>query len=121
MPRLVNDRRAVRRAAILDEIAAYLHDPKLAASAVAARLGITPRYLRKLLEQTGKSFSEHLLDKRLERAAALLRDPERRDARIAAIAYACGFNDLSYFNRVFRRRYGSTPSNMRAESLSDTR
>jgi AraC-like DNA-binding protein len=98
-----------------------LHDPKLTAPAVAARLGITPRYLRKLLEETGKSFSEHLLDKRLERAAQLLRDPRQHEARIAAIAYASGFNDLSYFNRVFRRRYGLTPSGMRAAALGDAR
>ncbi len=116
-----NDLRTVRRAAILQDIGTSLSDPKLAAPAVAARLGITPRYLRKLLEETGKSFSEHLLDKRLESAAALLREPQRSGAQIAAIAYACGFGDLSYFNRAFRRRYGLTPSDMRAESLSDTR
>jgi AraC-like DNA-binding protein len=116
-----NGMRAVRRAAILQEIRTDLGDPNLAAQAVAARLGITPRYLRRLLEETGKSFSEHLLDKRLERAAALLRDPRRRDARIAAVAYECGFRDLSYFNRAFRRRYGLTPSDMRAAALSDAR
>jgi AraC-like DNA-binding protein len=115
-----NDVRAVRRAAILQDIGALLSDPKLAAPAVAARLGITPRYLRKLLEETGKSFSEHLLDKRLERAAALLREPDQRDARIAGIAYACGFGDLSYFNRAFRRRYGLTPSDMRSTALGET-
>lgn len=116
-----NNVRAVRRAAILDEIETHLPDPKLTPAAVAGRLGITSRYLRKLLEQTGKSFSAHLLAKRLERAAALLRDPRQRDARIATIAYACGFNDLSYFNRVFRRRYGVTPSDMRASALGVAR
>ncbi len=120
MARIVNRLREQRGAAILHEIEIRLRDPKLSAPAVAARLGITPRYLRKLLEPTGKSFSELLLDKRLDRAAALLRDPQRRGARIAAVAYECGFSDLSYFNRVFRRRYGVTPSDMRAESLPDT-
>lgn len=33
---------------------------------------------------------------------------------VAAIAYEAGFNDLSYFNRAFRRRYGMTPSDARA-------
>jgi AraC-like DNA-binding protein len=106
----------VLRASLIHEIGNYLRDPKLAPQTVAARLGITPRYLRKLLEETGKSFSEHLLDKRLERAAALLRDPQRGSARIATIAYECGFGDLSYFNRAFRRRFGLTPSDMRAAS-----
>ena len=35
---------------------------------------------------------------------------------IGAIAFAAGFGDLSYFHRVFRRRYGATPSEIRAES-----
>jgi AraC-like DNA-binding protein len=114
------DLQSVRRAAILHDIGTFLSDPRLTAPAVAARLGITPRYLRKLLEATGKSFSEHLLDKRLERAAELLRDPAGRSARIATIAYECGFSDLSYFNRAFRRRYGLTPSDMRAAAPFDT-
>jgi AraC-like DNA-binding protein len=104
---------AVRRAAILREIGIYLVDPKLSAAAVASRHGITPRYLRLLLEETGRSFSEHVLQQRLERAAGLLRDPQLQDRKISAIAFACGFGDLSYFNRVFRRRYGETPSDMR--------
>jgi AraC-like DNA-binding protein len=66
-----------------------------------------------LLEETGKSFTHHLLEKRLEAAAALLRDPRWRDRRIADVALAAGFIDLSYFNRVFRRHYGASPSDVR--------
>jgi AraC-like DNA-binding protein len=112
---------AMRRAAILREIDNYLIDPKLSAAAVANRQGITPRYLRLLLEQTGRSFIEHVLEKRLERAAALLRDPRQRDSKISAIAFACGFGDLSYFNRVFRQRYGETPSDMRETAWQQRR
>jgi AraC-like DNA-binding protein len=32
------------------------------------------------------------------------------------IAYDCGFGDVSYFNRVFRRRYGAAPSDVRAQA-----
>jgi AraC-like DNA-binding protein len=104
---------AVRRAAILREIETRMVDPKLTATAIASRLGIRPRYLRLLLEVTGRSFSQHVLARRLERAAELLRDPRQQDRKISAIAFACGFGDLSYFNRAFRRRYGATPSDMR--------
>ena len=95
---------AVRRAAILHEIENRLGDPNLSATAVAMQLGITPRYLRLLLEETGRSFSEHVLEKRLTRAAALLRDPRQWGRKISAIAFACGFGDLSHFNHAFRRR-----------------
>jgi AraC-like DNA-binding protein len=105
--------RAVRRAAILREIVDRAADPALSATTVALRLGVTPRYVRMLLEETGRSFSEHLLDRRLERTVALLRNPAQGYRKIADIAFDCGFNDLSYFNRAFRRRHGLTPSDVR--------
>jgi len=104
---------AVRRAAILHSIEHGMRDPNLSATAIASQLGITPRYLRLLLEETGRSFSEHVLEMRLEHAAELLRDPRLQGRKVSAIAFACGFSDLSYFNRAFRRRYGETPSDMR--------
>ncbi|MBV8837692.1 MAG: helix-turn-helix transcriptional regulator [Alphaproteobacteria bacterium] len=111
--------RAARRAAILRNIEHRHADPGLTASTVAALLGITPRYVHLLLEETGRSFSHHLLAQRLESAAALLRDPVWRSRRIADVASAAGFSDLSHFNRAFRRRFGATPSDIR--NASDTK
>ena len=105
--------RAVRQAAILREIEASLADARLDAEAVARRLGITARYVHILLEQSGRTFSEHLLDKRLTRAAELLRDPRQWILKIADVAFQNGFTDLSHFNRTFRRKYGVTPTEMR--------
>ncbi len=105
--------RRSRRDAILRAIESRSGDPNLSAMAVARMLGITPRYVHLLLEETGKSFTHHVLERRLERAAALLRDPRWHHRKIAAVAAEAGFTDLSYFNRAFRRRYGATPSAMR--------
>jgi AraC-like DNA-binding protein len=44
----------------------------------------------------------------LRKAADLLAHAAER--RISDIAFACRFNDLSYFNRCFRRRFGLTPT-----------
>jgi len=44
---------------------------------------------------------------RLRKAAELLANGE---GRVSDIAFECGFNDLSYFNRCFRRRFGLTPT-----------
>jgi AraC-like DNA-binding protein len=110
--------RAARRAAILREIELRSDDPGLNAIAIAALLGVTPRYVHLLLEETGKSFTHHVLEQRLEKAAALLRDPRWRHRKIAEIAAEAGFNDLSYFNRAFRRRYGATPSDIQAAASS---
>jgi len=49
-----------------------------------------------------------LTELRLTKAAELLVHEAER--RISDIAFDCGFNDLSYFNRCFRRRFGLTPS-----------
>ncbi|MBQ4242304.1 MAG: AraC family transcriptional regulator, partial [Lachnospiraceae bacterium] len=37
------------------------------------------------------------------------------DSSISEIAYSCGFNDISYFNRCFLKKYGYTPSTFRFE------
>jgi AraC-like DNA-binding protein len=105
--------RGTRCAAILRVIESRSSDPNLNAITVAEMLGVTPRYVHLLLEETGKSFTHHVLERRLERAAALLRDPRWRYRKIADIAAEAGFADLSYFNRTFRRRFGATPSAMR--------
>jgi AraC-like DNA-binding protein len=105
---------AVRRAAILREIESRSGDAGLSANAVAALLGITPRYVHLLLEKTGCSFTHHVLQRRLATAAALLRDPKENHRKITDIAAQAGFTDLSYFNRAFRRHFGATPSDIRA-------
>jgi AraC-like DNA-binding protein len=103
----------LRRAAILRIIERHSADPNLSAIAVAKLLGLTPRYVHLLLEETGKSFTHHLLERRLERAAILLRDPRWHHRKIADIAVEVGFTDLSNFNRAFRRHFRVTPSDVR--------
>ena len=71
-----------------------------------------------LLEETGKSFTHHVLERRLEKAAALLHDPHWGHRKIADVAAEAGFTDLSYFNRAFRRHFGATPSDIRASAVS---
>jgi AraC-like DNA-binding protein len=105
--------RAERRAAILREIERRSADPDLSALTIAGQLGITSRYVHLLLADTGKSFTHHVLERRLEKAATLLRDPRWRHRKIADIAAEAGFTDLSYFNRAFRRHFGATPSDIR--------
>jgi AraC-like DNA-binding protein len=109
--------RAARRSVIFRLIEKHRGDSGLSASAVAALLGVTPRYVHLLLEETGKSFTHHLLEQRLEMAVALLRDPRRYGSRISDIAVEAGFTDLSHFNRSFRRCYGATPSDVREAAM----
>jgi AraC-like DNA-binding protein len=104
---------AVRLAAIKADIVANLDDGNLSATRVADRNRVTARYLHKLFESEGVTYSEFVLRERLARAYHNLRSPLHSRRPISKIAFDLGFNDLSYFNRTFRRHYNATPSEIR--------
>jgi AraC-like DNA-binding protein len=99
---------AARRSAVLEHIAAHFQDPDLSGSSLAQSLGISQRYLQSLLQETGKSFTEHVNGLRLDRAFALLVMAEG-GRRVSDIAFEVGFSDLAHFYRLFRARFGDTP------------
>ena len=109
--------KAARVSAVLAAIADHFCDPGFTVDDLARAAGVSRRYAQCLLEETGKSFTEHVVERRLERAVALLRDPRNDHLPIINIAYASGFGDVSHFNRVFRKRRGDTPSGVRAAAL----
>ncbi len=105
--------RAGRLEAILAQIDAECLDPRFDVQTVADRHRVSVRYVQRLMERRGETFSHTVLRLRLDRVAAMLADPANREMRIGEIALACGFNDLSYFNRSFRRRFGDSPRGFR--------
>jgi AraC-like DNA-binding protein len=105
--------RAARLRAIKADIRGHLCEPALSIDRIATRHGISPRYIRKLFQEEQTTFSDFVLFLRLERSRQLLRGSGQAVATITSIAHACGFNDLSYFNRTFRRTYGMTPTEFR--------
>ena len=112
---------AARLTAALTCIAAHFQDPGLCVAAVARSQGISARYLQSLLEMSGGSFTERVSDLRLQRAFALLTDTGDGPHRISDIALLAGFSDISYFNRLFRARFGDTPSAVRAQATARQR
>jgi AraC-like DNA-binding protein len=80
---------------------------------IAASQNVTPRYLQMLFESEGTTFSAFVLAERLALVHRLLQDERLKDRSISDIALGAGFGDISYFNRVFRRVYGDSPSHMR--------
>jgi AraC-like DNA-binding protein len=110
--------KAARVRAILAEIGRRCSDPDFNLDSVARTLGLSRRYVQQLLEETGKSFTEHLVERRLERAFAMLSDHRCLHLAIINIAFAVGFSDVSHFNRMFRRRFGETPSGVRAAAIA---
>jgi AraC-like DNA-binding protein len=105
--------RAARVQEILSEIGKRFCDPGFSAHIVALKLGLSPRYVQELVQETGASFTERVLELRLQRALAMLSAPRHDRMKVSEIALACGFNEVSYFNRRFRARFGTSPSQVR--------
>jgi AraC-like DNA-binding protein len=107
--------KAARLRAIRSDILDYLDRSDLSTNSIAALHGISPRYVRKLFEEDGSSFSSFVLTERLEKVRRLLADRRYAHLNIAQIAHKTGFGDISYFNRAFRRHFEATPSDFREE------
>jgi AraC-like DNA-binding protein len=86
----------------------------LTVAAVAGAVGISERYVHKLFERAGTTFSDYVMDRRLDGAARDLNDPAKTDRAIGAIAFDWGFSDLSHFTRRFKQRFGFRPRDWRA-------
>jgi AraC-like DNA-binding protein len=108
---------AARFRAIMTDICAHLADGELSVAKVAERQRVTPRYLHKLFENEGITFSSFVLGQRLARAHRMVSDPGLADRTISSVAFDVGFGDLSYFNRTFRRRYGAAPREIRQSAM----
>ena len=107
---------AARLSVALEEIARRFDEPGFGVAAVAQRQGISPRYLQRLIETTGTSFTARVTALRLQRAFTLLTETGDGKARISDLALQAGFSDISQFNRLFRSRFGDTPSGVRGHA-----
>ncbi len=111
--------RAALRAAHLDAaravIARHLNSPDLSAETVATLLGVSLRQVHVLFEPTGMTLHRSIMAMRVAEACRLLGAmPERP---VSEIAFACGFDSLATFYRVFRSIAGMSPSNHRQAVL----
>jgi AraC-like DNA-binding protein len=99
---------------ILRHVEVNLEDQDLTPSRIAARFGISPRYLHMLFSSTGGTFSAHVRARRLAAMRRDLADPRLADRSITQIALAWGFADAAHASRAFSAAYGLSPSRWRA-------
>ncbi len=109
--------KATRLRAIHAAIRAEAAGEGFSINTLARQSRISPGYIRKLLAGEGTSFTALVLERRLQLAHDALVDPALATRTISAIALDCGFGDVSYFNRAFRKRYDATPGDVRANAL----
>lgn len=80
--------------------------------------GMSPSAFSRFFKlHTGRCLSDYIIDHRLGYASRLLVDTTKS---IAEIGYECGFNNLSNFNRIFKKKKGCSPSEFR-ENYHKTR
>ena len=85
---------------------------------VADIAGMSPSAFSRFFKlHTGRNLSEYIIDLRLGYASRMLVDSTHS---IAEIGFGCGFNNLSNFNRIFKKRKGCSPSEFR-ENYHKTR
>ncbi len=94
------------------------YDKDVSLEDVARQVSMTEAsFSRFIKKRTGLTFVESLNNIRLGHASRLLIDTTMN---IAEISFKCGFNNLSYFNRIFKKKYACTPREFR-ENYTGTR
>jgi AraC-like DNA-binding protein len=92
-------------------IRSHLADPDLSVPGVAGALGYSSDYVsRRFHKERGLSLLAWIVQERVSMACDLLRDHRYN---VAEVGWACGFNESSYFIRVFRQHRGVTPRQFR--------
>lgn len=106
--------RAEQNHAVISAVRASLDkdfDQPLTLSSMAQMYHYNEKYLGRIFKaQLGVSFGEYLNGKRLSHAAKLLR---KTGDSILDISQRTGFNNVTYFNRLFRKKFGTSPSQYR--------
>ncbi len=108
--------RAALRAEIVRYVRIHLQDPALGPAAIARSYAMSVRALHALFEDAQESVAGLV---RSERLARCLEDLQRPNGgSVTDIAFRWGFCDAAHFSRVFKRRFGATPSEIRQAALA---
>ena len=87
------------------------YNRKISLEDVGEQVGMSASSVSRFFKKrTRHNFWDYLNGFRIDRAAQMMIETEHT---ISEISYACGFNNISNFNRVFRERIGTTPSDYR--------
>lgn len=88
-------------------------DEEVSVGAISKELGFTRQYVSgKFHKTTGHLLSRYLKERRLEKAARLLKE---RKLKISQISRLCGFDSENYFRQQFRLRFAMSPRQFRSK------
>lgn len=93
----------------------YGHE--LSLQMLAERFHFNAIYINRIIKkETGYTFLEILNNKRMHRAAQVLKNP---DIKIGRVADLCGIPDQRYFSQIFKKYYGQSPRQYRKMALKE--
>ncbi len=104
---------------ICQTIETRLGDPDLNPGRIAEEHGVSQRYLQKLFTVAGKTFTNYVRIRRLERCRADLVSPLYAQLSLSEICFRWGFNGSAHFSRTFRDQYGISPREYRRQHTTD--
>lgn len=106
-----------RLRAIQQFIRENLADSELSPDKIANIYGMSRRSLYTMFLDAGNTPAAFMLSTRLVAAAGMFENHSCRNRSVTDVAFDCGFADVSHFSRVFRQRFGMSPSAWRHRHL----
>jgi signal transduction histidine kinase/DNA-binding response OmpR family regulator/ligand-binding sensor domain-containing protein len=101
---------------IIEVVETSIEDPELSVEKLGKEVGLSRTQLyRKLLALSNQKPTEFIRTIRLRKAAEMI---QHDTGSISEIAYAVGFNNLSYFSESFKKQYGSSPKDFKSNKVS---
>ncbi|TMU54927.1 helix-turn-helix domain-containing protein [Flagellimonas algicola] len=92
-------------------------DANISLESLAQRMQTPPRKLSQAInENEHKNFSDFVNEFRIEKAKQMLSDPKHQQDKIVAIAYDCGFGNVTSFNLAFKAKTQLTPTAFRKQA-----
>ncbi len=106
---------SVNRKYVVERMVNYLEDhynEKISLDQIAENMYLSPFYISKIFKsETGDTPIHHLINIRLEKARELL--AEGYEGSIQEVAASVGYDDAYHFSKLFKKRYGISPSQAR--------
>lgn len=108
----IESHRDKERSALINYLSCQYHDPDLDLDKVSLSVGVSKTKINEILKQElGMTFVSYLNKLRLTEAARLLQS--NQELAVSEAAFRVGYNNSSYFNRLFKNEYGCTPKEFR--------
>lgn len=103
------------RLRIVHYIEKHLDDSELSPRSIAAMLGRSSRYVHSIFTRGDETIARYILRRRLEECERALASSSQSRRSVSAIAFDYGFSSCTNFGKVFRERYGMTPTEYRQQ------